>query len=44
MPSRHFTINDFPHGTPDRERFELRETQLPALFAGGNTGKMLVRL
>lgn len=34
MQSRYFTINDFPQGTPGRELFELRETELPALAEG----------
>ncbi|WP_302139520.1 NADP-dependent oxidoreductase [Halomonas alkalicola] len=34
MQSGYFTINDFPQGTPGRELFELRETELPALAEG----------
>lgn len=34
MQSRHFTINDFPQGTPSRELFELHETELPDLAEG----------
>ncbi len=34
MQSRYFTINDYPQGTPDRELFELHETELPALAEG----------
>ena len=34
MQSRHFTINDFPQGTPTRDLFEMHETELPALAEG----------
>ncbi|MFG6177687.1 NADP-dependent oxidoreductase [Halomonas sp. THAF12] len=34
MQSRYFTITDHPKGTPDRELFALRETELPALAEG----------
>ncbi|APX91979.1 NADP-dependent oxidoreductase [Halomonas sp. 1513] len=34
MQSRYFTINDYPQGTPDRELFELHETELADLAEG----------
>ncbi|MFC3282325.1 NADP-dependent oxidoreductase [Litchfieldella rifensis] len=34
MQSRYFTIGDYPQGTPQRELFELHETELPALEDG----------
>ncbi|MDI5935829.1 NADP-dependent oxidoreductase [Halomonas sp. M4R5S39] len=34
MQSRYFSIHDFPQGTPNRELFELHETELPALAEG----------